>query len=144
MSWFWGKLIIHIIIWLTLAMNSNASIHFVIFNLFCCIIMKNIISPEAISSGTIDWEKEAKETVRLDTSSLRERRRTIFELDSYSSSGLSADDILRLTSQDYVPDKRKEIRYSVSLVNPTSLSMRIKNEYSIYRFTSLLYRVLQA
>ncbi|XP_017763039.1 PREDICTED: WD repeat-containing protein 63-like [Eufriesea mexicana] len=73
---------------------------------------------KSISSGTIDWEKEAKETVRLDTSSLRERRRTIFELDSYSSSGLSANDILRLTSQDYVPDTRKEIRYTVSLGAP--------------------------
>ncbi|XP_076761424.1 dynein axonemal intermediate chain 3 [Xylocopa sonorina] len=69
-----------------------------------------------ISSVTIDWEKEAKETVRLDTSALRERRKTIFELDSYESSGPSASDMLRLASKDYVPTK--DVRYSVSLGVP--------------------------
>ncbi|XP_043587489.1 dynein axonemal intermediate chain 3-like isoform X1 [Bombus pyrosoma] len=70
---------------------------------------------KSISSETIDWEKEAKETVRLDISTLKERRRTIFDLDSYSASGPSTSDLLRLASVDYVPEPPKEIRYSVSL-----------------------------
>ncbi|XP_026674816.1 WD repeat-containing protein 63-like [Ceratina calcarata] len=74
---------------------------------------------KTVSSVTVDWEKEAKETVRLDTTALRERRRTIFELDSYVSSGPSAGDIEKLASKDFTPPSpRKEIRYSVSLGAP--------------------------
>lgn len=52
----------------------------------------------------------------MDISTLKERRRTIFDLDSYSASGPSTSDLLRLASVDYVPEPPKEIRYSVSLV----------------------------
>ncbi|CAK9811661.1 Dynein axonemal intermediate chain 3 [Anthophora plagiata] len=74
----------------------------------------------SVSTGTIDWEKEAKETIRLDPAmGLRERRKTIYELDSYASAGPSESDLMKLTSKDYVPEvKKPKIRYSVSLGAP--------------------------
>lgn len=70
-----------------------------------------------MSAETIDWEKEAKKTVNLDIEIPRERRITIYELDSYASSGPSKEDIMKLSSTDVTPDPRKHIRYSVSMVN---------------------------
>ncbi|KOC65332.1 WD repeat-containing protein 63, partial [Habropoda laboriosa] len=69
----------------------------------------------------IDWEKEAKETVHLDPTitGLGERRRTIYELDSYVSAGPSGSELMKLTTKDYVPETKKpKIRYSVSLGAP--------------------------
>lgn len=68
-----------------------------------------------MSGETIDWEKEAKKTVQLDIEP-RPRRKTIYELDSYSSSGPSAVDILKLHSMDIEPEPPEEIRYSTSMV----------------------------
>ncbi|XP_043520193.1 dynein axonemal intermediate chain 3-like isoform X2 [Frieseomelitta varia] len=75
---------------------------------------------KSVSSDIIDWEKEAKETIHLETNenTLKERRKTIFDLDSFSASGVSSSDLLRLTSKDYVPEPPTEIRYSVSLGVP--------------------------
>ncbi|XP_076380384.1 dynein axonemal intermediate chain 3 [Megalopta genalis] len=71
------------------------------------------------SKETIDSEKEAKEMAYLDVEhEPKERRRTIYELDSYSSTGLSAVDVLKLSSMDIEPEPRKEVRYSISLGMP--------------------------
>ncbi|XP_046142621.1 dynein axonemal intermediate chain 3-like [Osmia bicornis bicornis] len=68
------------------------------------------------SSVTIDWEKEAKKTVHLESDQPRERRRTIYELDAYAASGPSKSDILKLSSTDMEPEQLKPpIRYSVSM-----------------------------
>ncbi|CAD1477493.1 unnamed protein product, partial [Heterotrigona itama] len=71
-----------------------------------------------VCSGIVDREKEAKETIRSDASTSRERRRTIFELDSYSASGISSSDLPRLASKDDALEAPTEIRYSVSLGVP--------------------------
>ncbi|PBC26120.1 WD repeat-containing protein [Apis cerana cerana] len=66
----------------------------------------------------IDWEKEAKESVRIDTSTLKERQKTIYELDSFSASGIGAEEILQLASKDFIREPLKEIRYSTTLGIP--------------------------
>nr|XP_012140966.1 PREDICTED: WD repeat-containing protein 63-like isoform X2 [Megachile rotundata] len=71
---------------------------------------------KAVSSETIDWEREAKKTLRLDSEEPRRRRKTIYELDAYASSGPSMSDILKLSSTDITPEPaRPPIRYSVSM-----------------------------
>ncbi|XP_076644434.1 dynein axonemal intermediate chain 3 [Halictus rubicundus] len=65
------------------------------------------------SKETIDSEKE---TVQLDVEDEpKKRRKTIYELDSYPSSGPSTMDILKLSLMDVEPEPRKEVRYSVSM-----------------------------
>ncbi|KAK2582913.1 hypothetical protein KPH14_008980 [Odynerus spinipes] len=66
-----------------------------------------------------DWEREAKEKIHIDlVDPLPERRKTIFELDSYAATGPSAYDILQLgkpsTEAPAAPSIPK-IRYSVSM-----------------------------
>ncbi|KZC15061.1 WD repeat-containing protein 63 [Dufourea novaeangliae] len=72
-----------------------------------------------LSREPVDWEKEVKETVHLEIEP-KERRRTIYQLDSYASSGPSVHDILKLGSIDDIAkqEPRKEIRYSTSMGMP--------------------------
>ncbi|XP_043505750.1 dynein axonemal intermediate chain 3-like, partial [Polistes fuscatus] len=69
-----------------------------------------------------DWEKEAKKKIHIDlVDPLVERRRTIYELDSYQASGPSVYDILKLgkiddeTQLPSSPQLSREIRYTVSM-----------------------------
>ncbi|XP_043251047.1 dynein axonemal intermediate chain 3-like [Colletes gigas] len=87
--------------------------------------------PEYIPEETIDWEKEAKRTVHLDIET-RERRKTIYELDSHMSFGPSKEDILKLSTTDFEPEPRKRIQYSISMgvpgiarLNLTSLTQKV-------------------
>ncbi|XP_014616644.1 PREDICTED: WD repeat-containing protein 63-like [Polistes canadensis] len=92
------------------------------------------------SKGTDkDWEKEAKKKIRIDlVDPLVERRKTIYELDSYEASGPSVYDILQLgkiddeTQLPPSPQLSREIRYSVSMgtagvarINLSSLTQKI-------------------
>ncbi|XP_076231315.1 dynein axonemal intermediate chain 3 [Calliopsis andreniformis] len=73
------------------------------------------LGEQSLSTETIDWEKEAQKTIHIEFETPTDRRRTIFQLDSYASSGPSKEDILKLSSTDITPDPRKQVRYSVSM-----------------------------
>lgn len=71
---------------------------------------------KSVSSGITDWEKETN---------TKERRTTIYDLNSYSASGISSSDLLRLASKDYVPEPPTEIRCSVSLGLPATARIHL-------------------
>ncbi|XP_076294598.1 dynein axonemal intermediate chain 3 [Lasioglossum baleicum] len=66
------------------------------------------------STGTTDSDNEK---VQFDVEDKpKKRRKTIYELDSYHSSGPSAMDICKIvSSMDIEPEPRKEVRYSASM-----------------------------
>ncbi|KAG7202748.1 hypothetical protein KM043_009919 [Ampulex compressa] len=69
----------------------------------------------APEEGKRDWEVEAKKKVRIEIEEPMERRKTIYELDSYASSGPSVSDILKLSTTDVTAEPPMKIRYSVSM-----------------------------
>ncbi|CAL1675051.1 unnamed protein product [Lasius platythorax] len=60
----------------------------------------------------IDWEKEAKNKIRIEMDDPRGRRRTIYDL---ASSGPSVNDIWKFDTAQIAAEPKKKIRYSVSM-----------------------------
>ncbi|KAI4474391.1 hypothetical protein M0804_014883 [Polistes exclamans] len=107
---------------------------------FLIILLYRRLSFESLlRNSDKDWEKEAKKKIRIDlVDPLVERRKTIYELDSYEASGPSIYDILQLgkiddeTQLPPSPQLSREIRYSVSMgtagvarINLSSLTQKI-------------------
>lgn len=57
------------------------------------------------------------------------RRKTIYDLDSYASSGPSVSDILKLSTTEITAEPPRKIRYSVSIV-----SIFFTRDSSLYHF----------
>ncbi|XP_053985463.1 dynein axonemal intermediate chain 3-like [Hylaeus volcanicus] len=94
-------------------------------------MLRMVLLFTAILRETIDWEKEAKKTVKLDIES-KGRRKTIYELDSHMSFGPSVDDIMRLSTTDFETEPQKRIQYSISMgvsgiarINLTPLTQKV-------------------
>lgn len=69
-----------------------------------------------ILSAVQDWEKEAKKKIRIemDDSSV-DRRRTIYDLNSYASFGPSMSDISKFNTMQITTEPSRKTRYSVSV-----------------------------
>ncbi|XP_011881910.1 PREDICTED: WD repeat-containing protein 63-like [Vollenhovia emeryi] len=74
---------------------------------------------EGKKSHIQDWEKEAKNKIRIemDDPSMR-RRRTIYDLNSYASSRPSVGDIWKFNTTQITTEPSKKIRYSASMGIP--------------------------
>ncbi|XP_067208138.1 dynein axonemal intermediate chain 3-like isoform X2 [Linepithema humile] len=66
-------------------------------------------------SAIQDWEEEAKRKVRIEMDDPSERRKSIYDLASYDSSGPSVNDILKLNTTQITTEPPRKIRYSVSM-----------------------------
>lgn len=71
----------------------------------------------------LNWEKEAKEEIRIALDHEPTRKKTIYELDSYVSSGPSTTNLLKGTSEATISG----IRYSTSKVFLSGQNIIIDN-----------------
>ncbi|XP_018315857.1 WD repeat-containing protein 63 [Mycetomoellerius zeteki] len=66
-----------------------------------------------------DWEREAKKKIRIEMDDpSMERRRTVYDLNAYSSSRPSVSDIWKSNTTQITTEPSKKIRYSVSMEIP--------------------------
>lgn len=80
-----------------------------VVNYFICFI---------VLSAVQDWEREAKKKIRIEMDDpSMERRRTVYDLNAYSSSRPSVSDIWKSNTTQITTEPSKKIRYSVSMVN---------------------------